>query len=860
MVAQGQLVVAPPAALPSPAAAAAALTKESIQYQIQQYEKIIQFRDAVLAGSHPKVKPPQHLLNSLTAATQSSLFPHPQNHQTSNSQSFAANSQRPAVPGLGMSAPSAGSNATPKPFGSRSTEINPIFLEKSDDLIKAEAHLQRQRFDRSLKEEIDQRRIAQKTNAQSEPLPDFDVHDVLAKAQTLVKATTAPAVSAAGAGANNTAASDSFDENSYYSSQLNSPDTSRRSSQAERASVGGSVTELPQTRLAPGGSAKGKGPAAPVSQFASYAQYQPTTHQHQGPVPTFPPPQPTSSQFIPGFSSSSFPHNIPHPDNTATDNTTAGESTSLGERSGEASRPDSGNRMDVDPSAGRSVPHHEQSRLEDSLFARPPSPLVIAQDLAPIAPQPSHVSPLATARQQPQHAIGVPQGTNAQVAALRTEPTVVSSPDSSPRGAKRNDKKKNKKKVGKEKRPAAQAPDVPYIKPEPQSPSPVTAPQFARPQKRQKRQSDHEAAQPAPERQPSRQYGGEYAPTSAPAYPGPGYYAPRPESRAVAPNAYGYAPEYVGDRRVSGSAQPYPVQYAPSEHYGGLPPAPAPVSVYEKEPQRVYRDPYDAPRMSARPEHIRAQSRSPMGPPAGPAMRVVVDASGRRYYEPPLPPAPPAAAYQQPVPPPMRADEPEILYERPVRGESRRPEYAEGGVIYRTEPAPYAAPRRIVTQPEYAVPDPHRIYREHEYAGRPMPPPPAEHYVQVRAGDERRPAEEMPHYAMRATTARPAEPAPRYEMPVEYERVQSMRPEYAPHPYPAPPHGEIRREVVQPVPRAYSVRPAEPQLAPRREFSVRPAEAYYAQPVRPGEEVTYIEHPRGVTHEIAYDDGRREYR
>lgn len=858
----GHLVAPHPSGLPS--STAAPLSKESLDFQLREYEKIIQFRDAVVAGTHPRFKPPPHLLSNLTTASQGALsastttFP-PQNHQTSNAQSFAANAQRPSVPGLGMS------TASPRPAGSRSTEIDPIFLQKSDDLIKAELQLQRQRLERGLKDDLDQRRIIQKTTAQSEPLPDFDVHEVLLKAQALVKATTtsAPKVTATPAVANDTARSDSSNENSYYSSQLNSPDLSRVSSQDDRASVGGSVTAISSTQHAAGVD-KGKGKATEgmgQAQTAPYSPYQPATHQQQGLAPTFPPVPPTS-QFIPGFSNTGYAPSVSQLDNAATDRntTTAGESTSLGERSGDVSRPGSGTRTDVDRSAGRSVPRPGPSQHEDFFFAHPPSPLANAQTSAPVAIPPFHVSPSAKARPQPQQTNAIPQGTNAQVAALRAEPAaIVSSPDSSPQGGKRSDKKKNNKKKSKrDKRAGPGAEDVPYIKSEPQSPVPVTAPQFARPQKRQKRQSDHEIMQSAPERQPSRQYGGEYAPTTASAYSGPGYYTPRPEGRIVSSSTYGFAPEYTSGHRVSASAQPYPAQYAPNDPYSApaAPGPPPPGSIYEKEPSRVYRDAYEASRMSARPEPNRARSRSPMGPPAGPAMRIVVDASGRRYYEPP----PPPVTYRQSVPPLTRTDEPEIIYEKSVRAESRRPEYAENGVLYRTEPSPYVGGRRIVTQPEYAVHDPHRVYREREYSSRPMPPPPPEHYVQVRAQEERRHVEEMPRgYVTRATTARPAEPVSRYEMPVEYERVQSMRPEY--HiPYPAPPHGEVRREVAQPVPMAYSVRPAEPQLAPRREFSIQPADPYYAQPVRPGAEVTYIEHPRGVPHGVTYDDGRDEYR
>src|ERR1700722_3918033 len=72
------------------------------------------------------------------------------------------------------------------------SEINPILLEKSDDLIKAEIQLQRHRLERALREQVEQRRLSLKASLQtSESLPDFDLSDVLSKALTIVHPSTA---------------------------------------------------------------------------------------------------------------------------------------------------------------------------------------------------------------------------------------------------------------------------------------------------------------------------------------------------------------------------------------------------------------------------------------------------------------------------------------------------------------------------------------------------------------------------------------------------------------------------------------------------------------------------------------------
>ncbi|EGY13674.1 uncharacterized protein VDAG_00356 [Verticillium dahliae VdLs.17] len=844
---------------------------EDVLYQIQQCEKIVQFRDAIVAGTHPRIKVPHHPSGKPSRSNLASPS-HPigaprapkqaVQRQNNSGSAISAHTPNAYVPGLGAPAAPQASASSARAYGSAGAQIDPIFLEKSDDLIRAEIQLQRQRLERALREEVDQRRIAQKASTQLETLADFNLHDVLSKALTLVEATAPLNADATGLAANPEAASDSFDENSYYSSQHNSPDPSQASSQAGRASDG-VPTLQPDQRYYP--TVPG---AAPV--LAQYKPQQQTeahppvsrpvaTYQQQG-QSSMGAPQPTSPSYSYPTNNNNFSAStstqIRRDRHGLLDGNTTADSTSFGDGSGEVSRSGSGNMMELDEQSGRSVRNAGQYRPAEPHAPRQPSPVVVAQAISPVAPQPFHVSSLATAgRAQPgSQGSGIIQGTTAQVAALRNVANTVSSPDSSPQGGRKGAKGKGKKKDKKNKKAGAHAAGVPYIKEEPRSPSPLSVPAFTRPQKRQKRQA--EEAQDLHRRQPSRTFrdDGALPHVPAPAYPGPDDYRPRPASYAPAAGGYGYAPPvYEQDRRVTSSVQPYPVQYGASEYY---PAAAQPVAVdrYDREPQRVYRDAYEVPRMSARPEVGRARSRSPLmrerASPlmAPPAARVVIDASGRHYYE----PQPPAPAVRQSVPPPpMRMDDAEVLYERPLRAESRRPmEYEENGVVYRRV-SPTYAPRRVVTQPEYAT-DPHRAYRQREYSSRPMPPPPLEQYVQVRSGpgQERGPAEGAPReYAMRATTARPAEPV-RYEMPTEYGRVQTVRPDLPAHPS-YPPAGAHREMMHPPLPRAYSMRPAE-SGAPRREFSARPVETYYGHATRGDEGVAYIERPPGAPQDLAY--------
>ncbi|KAF9881354.1 hypothetical protein CkaCkLH20_01504 [Colletotrichum karsti] len=833
-------------------------------HQIQQFERIVQFRNAVLAGTHPNIKIPAHLAKQTpTSAFSSSSNPSAPTKEPSGIAAFQvgnsqplANTQNASLPGLGNPPPT-NANLPARPYGSRNTEINPIFLEKSDDLIKAEIQLQRQRLERALRDEVDQRRASLKASAQSEPLADFDLSDVLSKALTLVQA-TANLPANAKLAANASAASDSFDENSYYSSQHNSPDSSLLSSRAGNDSE--PITHTDGATASSQNFDRATQVQSRPPGLTSSLPHASATHQPQGQAST------VSPSHIPAdMSANGVAHYDRDPSVGTTRRTDRGDNTgsTSGGGSGDVSRSEESGAMNLDGSAD--IPPPAVQQLRDSLLDRQPSPLiqVRAQNLSPIAPQPAHVSPLAMAGGSVVDApdMSIPLGTTAQVRALRNEPNTVSSPDSSPQGGRNIDKRKGKKKKNNmgNKKAARQAPEAePYIKPEPHSPSPMSAPSFVRPQKRQRRQTEEEPRPVQPERQYSRSYREEDA---APAYQTQEYR--RPVSQVAIPGEYEYPREFMEDPRVPSGADYvrrvqspgiYTVRTAPSEVYAT---SPASVDRYGREPARYFRDGYEVTHMSAR-----GRSRSPlmrergsplMGPPKAPPARVVMDPiSGRRYYEP--------VGRQSAAPPPRPAD-PEILFERaPTRAHTRRPapDSHDDDVIYQRTSPMYAAPRRVVTQPEYAIPDPHRVYRQREYSTRPMAPPAGEEYVQVRGGTERRLVEEVPReYMMRATTARPTETV-RYELPREYGRVQSVRPEQLPiQDYGAPMHHDSRREVIQPGPRSYSVRPAaEPQVV-RREYSVRPVEQqYYGQPApaRGEAEVSYIERPRVAAPEIYYAD------
>jgi hypothetical protein len=102
-------------------------------------------------------------------------------------------------------------------------------LKKSDGLIRAENQLQRQRIERQLRDRFDQKKIEARQKISLQELqPDFDVSEVLVKAQELVKPISASDIEAANG---NPAATDSFDENSFYSSKA--PDSPQNGEEDE---------------------------------------------------------------------------------------------------------------------------------------------------------------------------------------------------------------------------------------------------------------------------------------------------------------------------------------------------------------------------------------------------------------------------------------------------------------------------------------------------------------------------------------------------------------------------------------------------------------------------------------------------
>lgn len=214
----------------------------------KEYERILNLREEVFAGKHPRLKVPPKQLNAKEASKNvnhspsamhssklqngvhnpppSLPLPLPQKAtqvQATHTKPTESKDSRPPVP-QSTSLTQRPSNTMSQPTsGSGPAAINPILLTKSEVLVKAELQQKRQRIERALEEQFNKTNVvARMKTFQQDAVPDFNVTEAWRKAQEIVK----PFRPVESNAANRTASSsDSFDENTFYSSQMNESTT-----------------------------------------------------------------------------------------------------------------------------------------------------------------------------------------------------------------------------------------------------------------------------------------------------------------------------------------------------------------------------------------------------------------------------------------------------------------------------------------------------------------------------------------------------------------------------------------------------------------------------------------------------------
>ena len=773
------------------------------------YTQLLQIGDAVVAGRHPQFTLPPAAIAQLKAsiAAAHAIAPAPSTQAAavnglvnngaalnSNASTYHAQQSYTGLPGLQTPVAPSLSSAVPaslKPASSGG--LDPIFLEKSDSLVRAEGQLKRQRIERELQTQLDQRRHPRDKDPGVEGPSPIDV-------QAIFTAGTARAGHVSGLPPARAASpASSFDENDYYSSQVESEWSSPASASKVSDRAAGTFPAAAGHHDAPG---------VPSSSFAKSAAGVKASVRDQ---------LPQSSKDHSTFAQNVADDDDEYDPEDMDDEYTPPDATTFNDLYDDPidqhqpqELPEDEND-DYEPGEIMQEPDVPMPYYQHQQQAQPPQRVpVYSNHLTHIAaPQPNRVSPLAVAK-----------GPNIELELVNGRPEVVhkgrpnhqaaqsraSTASPSANGVGPGNKKHRKKKRKRESEPtgrgkrkqrnaAAQSPPSPAhaeprIKDEPISPPPFVNIPEAYPFNQRSKYRPTEIDLVSPRHvQPPVQY-------AEPPRSGLRYDYAQPTSPAVV--------------RVASPAAHRPVQRdtqdlrrVASLHYAQKPPSPT-QRAYSPAPSRTVSMTYGDPRLTQLPmppagyepppyqepvvqdnvRYVRAdRSRSPprlqeyqdpyarasspmmMPPPTAAPRRIVVDQYGNRYYaaEPAATPAPPVAASRASVAPVDRGPV-DPGYERaPSRMATLYSQQQPESVQYDMAPPP----RR--DQPLYVDT---AAYTAREYSSRPV---------------------EQIRYAQEPTS-------PVYQAAPRYETMA---------PPPVPPARE----------------PTSPVYAPTRSYSVRPEEA-----------------------------------
>lgn len=803
------------------------------------YDQLLQLRDAVLAGKHAQFQLPPSAVEQLKASLIRGPAPvaNSQHDAAVNGYASATNHQQQSQPSSSSAAPAGSlpglqyaSSPTVNGTFARSAyqdggpvELDPIFLQKSDVLVRTETQLKRQRIERDLQAQVEQRKgQSRDKDLGMDAPPRFDVTLVLYKAQELVHHVSG--LKAAGS-----AASSSFDENDYYSSLVQSDWSSDASSTKGSDRATGAFTD--DFERLDGSATKGKRPALPASAMPAAPKNRAQMYTNE-PEGVYDMAGDDDDEYTPP-DAAAFDASRVHKTHVTSMQHTTPEGDDSDYEPGEITAAET-----IDPTL----------RYQPREQMHPPANVpVIRNHLTHIAaPQPNRVSPLTTTKDanielelvngRPE-IVHKPSAYAQQVSRVSSaSPAGHSGPGPSKQRKKQKKRKRDNEPQGRNKRRQRQAevdtprsPPIrePYIKDEPISPPPLMAnvppaPQYGYPPY-QPPQVDLTGSRPPPQPQytldshPRRQYG---------------VPEPQPIMRVASPAQRPAQRDTQDLRRVA------------SLHHARRPNSPqrnvySPVAPYRatsmaygdprlRAPEPPSHDPRPrSPAVSQRFEDAYASRAAspalmpPPPPPAQPARRIVQDQYGNRYYAADAAQsqattvrasavpdsyerAPSRAAYAQPPsssqyyetlearmpPPPPPRNQPAGDVEEPF-------EYtdADGYIVrgYRIRPADRPQPQ----QPRYSEAPTSPAYQEYR-PYEPMPPPPAPQPL--------RPTQEPT--------------SPTYGQ--NHSRSYSVHPEHSAAP------------AQQPYPRQASVAPV--QYVPLRQGSVAPtqyAPLVQAQPAAP---------------------------
>ena len=184
-----------------------------------EYEKILRIRDEVFSGSHPRLAVPVHARRVPTWQTPSA---HSQNHlHVPSPFPTTASPNRLEAAAQSTKREDDSTHSQTKPNGVSVTaatqptsvvsEFDPILLTKSDDLVRAETLLKRQRLEKALRDQFEHKRVeARKKPAPAEAKADFDLPAIFARVTGSAKSPSSK---------DDEEATDSVNEDEFYSSR-----------------------------------------------------------------------------------------------------------------------------------------------------------------------------------------------------------------------------------------------------------------------------------------------------------------------------------------------------------------------------------------------------------------------------------------------------------------------------------------------------------------------------------------------------------------------------------------------------------------------------------------------------------------
>lgn len=813
------------------------------------YTEIFGVQDAVIAGKHPTIKLSAAAVAALkaTLVAPDSTDSASQRAAPSGTSSALANgvsattnaaspvSMFPGLPGLSSNVPSAGSSTTAQHIHAKPTSsgLDPIFLEKSDSLVRAEGHLKRQRIERDLCDHWEKKKPSSGRDKEypADAPSSMSIDAALAEATKRVKP-----VSGLKSTPRAASIATSFDENDYYSSQVQS----EWSSEAGSDHALGAVTAGNETldRRAGGAqalSSKSRGKQPVQANGASYrADILPTSKSQ---------PQFYANEHDGVHEADDEDEEYSPPEPTAFDSYYDADTTMdpVADEDDDDSEYEPG---EVTQGSVVITPYpHNQSSAQPS-----PQVPIYRNHLSHIAaPQPNRVSPLA-----------VQKGPSIELELVNGRPEMVSKPQkrnapaqsrpssASPSGPGASARKKkngnsNKKRKREQEatnrskkrhdRQSVQSPPSPayrepYIKPEPVSPPPFANIPEAQPYPpRYTNQAAPIQLDPESPRHPPQP---QYVYASTPRHE----YAPRMPPPAVVrvSSASGHRPPQRDThdlRRVASlhyaqrPASPTQRVYSPAGHYpasnGRAYAAPrqgsvAPYSPYGEDASGLRYPPAEPRHEPVRlQEEYRESSPAMMGPPPAVPRRVVVDQYGNRYYA------------EQPISQPRASVAPIARHPDPEPGYERAPSRMQGAYQPPPQPTHYEPIEHVMAPPPPPI-------RQHAHHGQ------AVEYIDAQG------------YRIREYSSRPAEPvryshapkSPVYQPAAQFDHMPPPSARPAPrelhYDMPPPPMPQQSREPTSPVyapppPRAFSVRP-DGEDAPQITYAPRQASVAPVQYIR----------------------------